>query len=114
LKRYGNGKTAAQIAVSVFRTVVTSQASRVSQAGTAAAAVSASSPQPAGGVLGVTATMKKSGKPAGGVAGALASAGNVAGANLPFTGFPIWAAVLIALGLIALGLTLRRRARATV
>jgi hypothetical protein len=38
----------------------------------------------------------------------------VAGATLPFTGFPIWVAVLVALGLIGLGLGLRRHGRATV
>jgi hypothetical protein len=85
--------------------VQAAQVSPTSQA--AAAAVS----QPQGGVLGVTASQSQ---PAGGVAGALAQAGNVAGATLPFTGFPLWVAVLTALELIALGLALRRVGRATV
>jgi hypothetical protein len=93
-----------------FQTIVTSQAAQVSQAGAAAATASS---QPAGGVLGATATLK-SGKPAGGVAGALAAVGNVAGETLPFTGFALWIAVLIAVGLIALGLVLRHRGRATI
>jgi hypothetical protein len=53
-------------------------------------------------------------KPAGGVRGVLSSAGNAAGTTLPFTGFPLWAAAFAGLGLIATGLTLRRRATATV
>jgi hypothetical protein len=56
----------------------------------------------------VTATLERKSKPAGGVAGALATAGNVAGATLPFTGFPLWVVVVIALGLIAFGVALRR------
>jgi hypothetical protein len=48
------------------------------------------------------------------VAGALTAVGNVAGQTLPFTGFPLWIAVLIAAGLIVAGIALRRRARATV
>jgi hypothetical protein len=63
---------------------------------------------PQGGILGVT-TSGKSG-PVGGVLGAIEVVGEGA---LPFTGFPLWAAVAIALTLIVLGLTLRRRARVT-
>jgi len=88
------------VSTTVFQTVVATQAAQASQA---------SAPQ--GGVLGVTATESR---PAGGVLGALATAGNVAGETLPFTGFPIWFAVAIALGLIVLGLALRRRGRATI
>jgi hypothetical protein len=62
---------------------------------------------PQGGVLGVTT----SGGPVGGVLGAIEAVGEGA---LPFTGFPLWAAMAIALALIVLGLTLRRRARVTV
>jgi hypothetical protein len=85
-------------------------------AGTAGANASASSAKAAGGVLGATASASKSGKAkrAGGVAGALTRVGNVAGTTLPFTGFPVWVAVLIALGLIAAGLALRRRGRVPV
>lgn len=61
-----------------------------------------------GGVLGATAKARVR----GGVLGALAAAGK---GTLPFTGFPIWVAVLIGLGLMALGLGVRRHnARATI
>lgn len=60
--------------------------------------------QPQGGVAGVQATLETPQK-RGGVLGTV---GNVAGATLPFTGFPLWAAVLIAVALIAAGLMLRR------
>jgi hypothetical protein len=61
----------------------------------------------AGGVLGAQTTLATP-KPAshGGVLGTVA---RVSGASLPFTGFPVWVAVLIALALIAGGLLVRRR-----
>jgi hypothetical protein len=64
----------------------------------------------AGGVLGVTASGGNS-QPAGGVLGAVESVGS---GVLPFTGFPLWIVVIAALGLIVLGLTLRRQGRVTV
>ena len=60
----------------------------------------------AGGVLGVHMTLK-SPKPARG--GVLGTVTNVAGSTLPFTGFPIWLAVVLAIALILAGLMLRRR-----
>lgn len=45
--------------------------------------------------------------------GVLSATGVVGGGTLPFTGFPIWVVVLIALALIALGLMLRRRSGAS-
>ena len=86
---------------------------------TAAGASATSGSTKAGGVLGATATPSApgnaaSGQPSGGVAGAVAAVGNVAGQTLPFTGFPLWIAVLIAAGLIVLGLGLRRRARTMI
>ena len=68
-----------------------------------------------GGVAGVSA---ESGSPqsggangdAGGVLGAFGVAGVAAGA-LPFTGFPLWFAILVAITLIAAGWTLHRRGR---
>jgi hypothetical protein len=42
-------------------------------------------------------------------AGVLSATGVIGGGTLPFTGFPIWVVVLIALALIGLGLMLRRR-----
>ena len=41
--------------------------------------------------------------------GVLSATGAIGGGTLPFTGFPIWIIVLIALALIAVGMTLRRR-----
>jgi hypothetical protein len=55
-------------------------------------------------VLGAQTT---SGSPAG-----LSQTGK-AGQTLPFTGFPIWAAVLAACALIGSGIALRRRGVAT-
>jgi hypothetical protein len=63
-----------------------------------------------GGVLGVTASGGKE-APAGGVLGAIASVGS---GVLPFTCFRLWLIVLGAVGMIVLGLTLRRGGRATV
>jgi len=63
-------------------------------------------PAAAGGVLGAQTTLA-SPKPAH--HGVLGTVTHVAGASLPFTGFPVWVAVLIALALIAGGLLLRRR-----
>jgi hypothetical protein len=45
-------------------------------------------------------------------AGVLSATGAIGTGTLPFTGFPIWVVVLIALALIALGLMLRRRSAA--
>jgi hypothetical protein len=59
-----------------------------------------------GGVLGVSEAQS-----AGGVLGAIEAVGEGA---LPFTGFPLWAVMLVALALITFGLALRRHARATV
>jgi hypothetical protein len=77
-----------------------------------ASATQGSSPatQSAGGVLGTSKTIAKP-KPVGGVLGTVLNntVSNVAGQTLPFTGFPIWVAMLVALGLIAAGLVLRRR-----
>jgi hypothetical protein len=114
------GEVCSSSSTTTFLNVVTQQASKVGSAvagQTPAATQTAGGSQlassPSSGVLGVTATAK-SGKPAGGVAGALAAVGNVAGQTLPFTGFPLWIAVLVAAGLIALGFALRRQGRATV
>src|SRR5204863_8137360 len=75
----------------------------------AASVGTAGSTTATGGVLGTTAT-SHSAKARGGVLGALAIAGQ---STLPFTGFPLWIAVLIAAGLIVSGLGLARGARAT-
>jgi hypothetical protein len=44
--------------------------------------------------------------------GGLTAVGTVGAGTLPFTGFPLWIVALFSLGLAALGLTLRRQARA--
>jgi hypothetical protein len=78
----------------------------------AAPVTAATSPvtQSVGGVAGVQMTLK-SPKPARG--GVLGTVTNVAGSSLPFTGFPIWFAVVLALALIPAGLALRRRGSVT-
>ena len=63
-----------------------------------------------GGVLGATASGGEAG-PVGGVLGAIASVGS---GVLPFTGFSLWMIVLAGIGLVLLGLLLRRGARAIV
>jgi hypothetical protein len=45
-------------------------------------------------------------------AGVLSATGPIGYGTLPFTGFPVWVVVLIALGLIVLGLFMRRRSSA--
>ena len=63
--------------------------------------------QSAGSVLGVQTTLAVPRPARHGVLGAIT---NIGGSSLPFTGFPIWFAVVIALALIVGGLALRRRA----
>jgi hypothetical protein len=76
------------------------QASK-SAAGSAGKLASASAkPRRGGGVLGATGR-------AAHALGAVATRG-----KLPFTGFPVWAVVLIGLGLVGTGLALRRHGRA--
>ncbi len=93
----------------VTTSATVSQGASVHAAGGAPGAVTGAAPSaqgssPQGGVLGVAYESK----PAGGVLGEIASG------ILPFTGFPLWIAVLVAVGLIVLGLALRRGGRATV
>jgi hypothetical protein len=45
--------------------------------------------------------------------GVLGTVGNTAGPTLPFTGFPVWLAALIALALVVAGFSLYRRNAAT-
>jgi hypothetical protein len=70
--------------------------------------VAASQPQGQGGVAGAQATLNQ---PKPSRAGVLGAVGNLAGASLPFTGFPLWIAVLLAVALVTGGLTLTRRGR---
>jgi hypothetical protein len=76
----------------------------------AAAPVAAATPT--GGVLGAQATLATPKAKTAPTSGVLGAAANVAGASLPFTGFPLWIAVLVAIVLVAGGLVLRRRADA--
>jgi len=101
-------------------TNVTSSTSQTSSttSGASAAGSLAGGTLAAGGVAGVAT---ESGSPqsgsnggeGGGVLGAFGVAGVAAGGVLPFTGFPLWLAILIAIGLIAIGWTLYRRGRPT-
>jgi hypothetical protein len=66
--------------------------------------------QGVGAVLGVQTTLKSPKAAHGGVLGTVTK---VAGSSLPFTGFPIWLAVVLAVALILAGLALRRRGAVT-
>jgi hypothetical protein len=78
---------------------------------TPAAPATQSAAAPAqGGVLGANTTLNSPKPQRGGVLGAVT---NVAGSTLPFTGFPLWIAVLLAVVLIAAGLMLRGRGTAS-
>ena len=84
--------------------------SNTSQSTAQAPVTQASAPtKSTGGVLGAMKTLKPQ-RAAAAHHGVLGTVTHVAGSTLPFTGFPVWLAVLIALGLIGLGLGLRRRA----
>ncbi len=116
LKAKGQQKSCVTSGPTPTTSVTTSHAATVSVTGAAAAvtptAASGAAPAvqvttPQGNVLGVTTSH---GKPAGGVLGAIAAVGQ---GTLPFTGFPLWAAVLGALALFAFGLGLRHIGRAT-
>lgn len=102
------GKSSNSSSNTTASTSVTASTAGTTAAG-AAATTGATTQQ--GGVLGATVSESKQGAPEGGVLGAIEAAGE---GVLPFTGFPLWTAALVALALIALGLTLRRRTRATV
>jgi hypothetical protein len=115
LKAKGQQKSCVTSGPTSTTSVTTSHAATISVTGGAAvmtptaagAAPAAQVTTPQGNVLGVTTSQ---GKPAGGVLGAIAAVGQGA---LPFTGFPLWAAVLGAVALFAFGLGLRHLGRAT-
>jgi hypothetical protein len=95
-----NASTTSNTNVTVTGNVTATTAT--SPSATAAAGTTAQQ----GGVLGATAAAGHgNAAPQGGVLGALASGA------LPFTGFPLWVVVAAALGVIALGLMLRRQTR---
>ena len=116
--------TQASTSGSVWNTAHTSNTSHsstntspsVAVTGHVAAGTSATGAAPTthqGGVLGATASAGKGSGDAGPQGGVLDAIQAVGGGSLPFTGFPLWIAVVTALALIALGLTLRRQARVT-
>jgi hypothetical protein len=65
-----------------------------------------------GGVLGAQASIAPKAKPSSG--GVLGTTGRIASSRLPFTGIALWIFVLVAGGLVAAGLTLRRSGRGTL
>jgi hypothetical protein len=81
----------------------------VSGSATGLAAGSVKGSTQAGGVLGATAGHSANAQ--GGVLGALTTVGK---GTLPFTGFPLWIVALAAFAMLATGLLLVRRGRATV
>jgi hypothetical protein len=99
-----------QSAVSTQTAAPQSQGAVAGQSGSASPTTAQATPA-TGGVLGATANLNTP-KPQhrGGVLGAVT---NVAGSTLPFTGFPLWIAVLLAVALIGSGLALRSRGTAS-
>src|SRR5439155_1172778 len=78
----------------------------------ATAPSSAAAQTNAGSVLGTqTALAKPKAKHAN--HGVLGTVTRVSGSTLPFTGFPLWVVLMVALGLIGTGVALRRRGSAT-
>ncbi|MES1246231.1 MAG: hypothetical protein ABUS54_00990 [Actinomycetota bacterium] len=105
--------TVAATTTTTTATTATTQVAPAAATTTTTAAAAAVAPAtPAGGVLGAqtSLTPKHAAAPRGGVLGTVA---NVAGTSLPFTGFPVWLAVLVALALILAGFALRRRTLGT-
>jgi hypothetical protein len=95
--------------------VSTNVTSSTSQTGSTAATGVAAGATATGGVAGAAV---ESGSPqpgskseGGGVLGAFGVAGVAAGGALPFTGFPLWLAILAAIALIGIGWTLHRTGR---
>jgi hypothetical protein len=99
-----------QSAVSTQTAASQSQGAVAGQSGSASPTTAQATPA-TGGVLGATANLNTP-KPQhrGGVLGAVT---NVAGSTLPFTGFPLWIAALLAVALIGSGLALRGRSSAS-
>jgi hypothetical protein len=98
-------QTGAPATAAVVQGAAVTQASPATQP---TASASTAPTQGNGGVLAAhTSTAKPKAKPAGGVLGEVT---NVSGSTLPFTGFPVWAALLAALALVGGGLVLRRAA----
>jgi hypothetical protein len=94
-------------------TVTTEATSAVAETTAAQTAPAPAAPAPAqGGVLGAQASIAPKAKPASG--GVLGTTARIASSRLPFTGIALWIFVLVAGGLVAAGLTLRRSGRGTL
>lgn len=103
-------QSSSQQSTSSSNSTTSNTASATSQSTAQAPVQQASAPtKSTGGVLGAMKTLKPQ-RAAAAHHGVLGTVTHVAGSTLPFTGFPVWLAMLIALGLIGLGVGLRRRA----
>ena len=88
----------------------------------ATTAGSTAAPSNTGSVAGTQAALStpksqhaaKTAKAAKAQHGVLGTVAKVSGTTLPFTGFPLWMALVVALGLIGVGVGLRRRSGSTV
>lgn len=90
----------------------TSNTSNASSSSTSNTSNASSGTQSANGVLGAETTQAKPKTSSSG--GVLDTVSNVAGTSLPFTGFPLWIAALVGLGLLASGALFWRRGGASV
>jgi hypothetical protein len=104
----GFGPTVVTGAPAVAPAAAAAAAAAAATAPAAAGVAGAAARPEAGGVAGAAASRPE----AGGVAGALSEIGGVAGGALPFTGFPLWAAILLAISAVVIGVALRRSSRA--
>jgi len=95
--------TTTTVPVTTTVTVTTQSSTTTTVAGAAAPTTTTTG----GGVLGAETSLAKP-KPAS-HHGVLGTVTHVTGGTLPFTGFPVWLAVLVAAGLILGGIALRRR-----
>lgn len=102
--------TTTTVPVTTTAAVAATTAATTTATPTTATVAAAAKTVPAkSGVLGAVTSLKKPSAHHG-VLGAVT---HIASSTLPFTGFPVWLAVLIALALILAGVTLRRRALGT-
>ena len=91
-------------------TTVTTTTESTTTVGAVAGTTTVQQQAAVGGVKGAQTSLTKKPASRGGVLGTVS---HVAGSTLPFTGFPVWLAVLIAIALILAGFALRRRTLGT-